>query len=315
MEDTTIKQLTQRIQTNIGEVIIGKDDVIRKLLVGILCGGHILLEDVPGTGKTSLAKALAKSVGCMFKRVQFTPDLLPSDIIGMNYYQQKQEVFLLRQGPVFTNILLADEINRATPRTQSSLLECMEEHQVTIDGTTYSLEEPFIVIATQNPIETQGTFPLPEAQLDRFFIRLAVGYPSNESEQDILKRYILQSPLAKIGTVVSKEELIEAKRMVRNVAVSNAVREYIIAIVDATRNNVQIKLGVSPRGSLALMRASQGFAAIEGRDYVLPDDVKTMAIDVFSHRIICHGSNVLRQETISADIIQQILEQVEVPIP
>lgn len=312
MGDTTVKELTSRISENIGRVILGKEDVIKKLLISIFCGGHVLLEDIPGTGKTSLAKALAKSVDCEFKRVQFTPDLLPSDVTGINFYRQNQEEFVLKKGPIFTNILLADEINRATPRTQSSLLECMEEKQVTIDGITHMLDLPFLVVATQNPIETQGTFPLPEAQLDRFFMKITVGYPSVESEQDILKQYVLQSPIENISAVALKEDIVKAQQLVREVTVSEAVRKYIVLLVNATRSDAAIRLGVSPRGSLALMRAAQGNAAVEGRDYALPDDVKAMAAIVLAHRIICKGSNLLHQDTNSTAIINRLLEETDI---
>lgn len=312
MGDTTVKELTSRISENIGRVILGKEDVIKKLLISIFCGGHVLLEDIPGTGKTSLAKALAKSVDCEFKRVQFTPDLLPSDVTGINFYRQNQEEFVLKKGPIFTNILLADEINRATPRTQSSLLECMEEKQVTIDGITHMLDLPFLVVATQNPIETQGTFPLPEAQLDRFFMKITVGYPSVESEQDILKQYVLQSPIGNISAVALKEDIVKAQQLVREVTVSEAVRKYIVLLVNATRSDAAIRLGVSPRGSLALMRAAQGNAAVEGRDYALPDDVKAMAAIVLAHRIICKGSNLLHQDTNSTAIINRLLEETDI---
>jgi len=309
-----IKSLSDKIKGNIGKVIVGKDDIIDKLLVSCFCSGHILLEDIPGTGKTTLAKALAKSIDCDFKRVQFTPDLLPSDLTGINFYNQKKEDFVFKKGAIFTNILLADEINRSTPRTQSSLLECMEEHQATIDSITYKMNEPFLVIATQNPIETQGTFPLPEAQLDRFFMRIAMGYPNAQSEKDILSNFMLENPLDSLQSVATKEEIIEAQQQVKQITVSEAVKEYIINIITATRNNDNLRLGVSPRGSLALMRASQCYAGVCGREYVLPDDVKAVCEDVLCHRIICKGNNLLKKNRQANEIIQQILESVAVPI-
>jgi MoxR-like ATPase len=314
MSKTILSNLCEKVAQNVQKVIVGKDDVIEKLLISCLCSGHVLLEDIPGTGKTTLAKALAKSVDCDFRRVQFTPDLLPSDVTGINYYNQKQEEFLFKPGPIFTNILLADEINRATPRTQSSLLECMEERQATIDGVTYRMEEPFLVIATQNPIETQGTFPLPEAQLDRFFMRLSMGYPSAEAELSILDTFAKASPLDSLESVVSKEEIIEAQAAVREIAVGAPVREYLMAVVGATRNHAEIRLGVSPRGSLALLRAAQCHAGIRGREYVIPDDVKAVAPDVLAHRILCKGLNLLRQSGSAGEIIAKILDEVPVPL-
>lgn len=314
MEQRSIQSLAERIKENVSKVIIGKDEVVEKLLIAAFCGGHVLLEDIPGTGKTSLAKAIARSLDCRFARVQFTPDLLPSDITGINIYNQKQEEFVLKKGPVFTNILLGDEINRATPRTQSSLLECMEERQATIDGVTYPLEAPFWVIATQNPIETQGTFVLPEAQLDRFFVKLSMGYPAPDKEQEILDRYIRQSPLESLAPVASREELVQVQQAVREVTVSDPVQGYIVALANATRKESNIQLGVSPRGSLALLRASQGCAAVHGRDYVLPDDVKEMAIPVLAHRIILRGGGLLRQQNATEDVIRNILSWVEAPI-
>lgn len=307
------KELSDKLRSNISGVIIGKDDVIEKVIISVLCGGHILLDDVPGTGKTTLAKALAKSIGCEFSRIQFTPDLLPSDLTGINYFNQKESDFTFRPGAVFTNILLADEINRATPRTQSSLLECMEERQVTVEGHTYRLDEPFVVIATQNPIEIQGTFPLPDAQLDRFFMRLSIGYPEAALEKEIMNCYMTESPLEATKTVVSSEEIIEAKKAVRKTKVSEAVKDYILQIVAATRNNDKIHLGVSTRGSLALMRAAQGRAAVSGRDYVMPDDVKSVAEDVLAHRIIIKGSSIYSKSLSAVDLINGILGSVSVP--
>ena len=307
------QELSAKIRENISKVIIGKDDVIDKAVIALFCRGHVLLEDIPGTGKTSLAKALAMSVDCSFSRIQFTPDLLPADVTGINFYDRKSDEFRFRKGAVFTNILLADEINRATPRTQSALLECMEERQVTADGSCYPLESPFMVVATQNPIEIQGTFPLPEAQLDRFLMQLEMGYPSFENELDILKSYANSSPAAALSAVATADEIIAAQNEVFAVTVNGAVREYILNIITATRNNQKLRLGVSPRGSLALMRAAQGHAACDGRSYVLPDDVKAMASDVLSHRVIRKASGFGSSHAASAEIINEILSEVTVP--
>ena len=256
MAQDTIQALAQHLNESIGKVIKGKEDVIRKVTVCLLCGGHILLEDIPGTGKTTLVKSLARSVNASFTRVQFTPDLLPTDLTGANIYNQKTGEFTFKPGPVFTQILLADEINRATPRTQSSLLECMEEGQVTVDGQTHILEKPFFVVATQNPIEIQGTFPLPEAQLDRFFMRLAMGYPPAENEREMLAEFMLGSPLESISPVTDTDEILKAQQKIRQVHVSEAVQEYLLRIVAATRSHDRVRLGVSPRGSIAFLRAS-----------------------------------------------------------
>lgn len=310
----SLQSAADRLIASVGQVIKGKDDVIRKTAVCLFCGGHILLEDVPGTGKTTLAKALSRSIdGMAFTRVQFTPDLLPGDLTGGNIYNQKTQEFIFRPGPVFTNILLADEINRATPRTQSSLLECMEEGQVTVDGETRRLEQPFFVVATQNPVEIQGTFPLPEAQLDRFFMRLAMGYPQKESERQMLNAFVRENPLDSLEPVMSREELLEGRRQVREIRAGEAVQDYILAIVEATRSHEKIRLGVSPRGSLALLRAAQAWAGISGRDYVIPDDVKAVCCDVLSHRLLCRGSHLSQGPQFAREVLTELLHQVPVP--
>lgn len=308
-----VREMAQKISENIEKVIIGKSDKIEKVLISMLCSGHILLEDIPGTGKTTLAKALAKSLGCSFSRIQFTPDLLPSDLTGINFYNQGKGEFIFKAGPVFTNILLADEINRATPRTQSSLLECMEERQVTIDGQTHTLSRPFLVIATQNPVEIQGTYPLPEAQLDRFFIRLDMGYPDAESEQKMLENLGGHALAQSLEPVVAAEDIIAAQNTILTVKVCPQVREYIVRIITATRNNEKIRLGASPRGSIALTKAAMAAAALDGRDYVLPDDVKKVAADVLAHRIICRGRGTSQSQT-SQQIIENILDTTPAPI-
>lgn len=307
-----ISVLGNKVKNNISKVIIGKSEVIDIILTSIIAGGHVLLEDVPGTGKTMIAKALSKSIGGDFKRVQFTPDLLPSDITGINYYNQKFGEFTLRKGPIFTNILLADEINRATPRTQSSLLECMEEKQVTIDGTTFKLDKPFLVIATQNPVETAGTFPLPEAQLDRFFVKLNMGYPTMEEAKEIYRRFICDNPIEQLSEVCSKEELLEASKSYYEVYVSEDIQEYMLKIVQATLSYEGVILGVSPRGSLALLKGCQAYAALMGREYVIPDDVKLMAKYTLCHRMIVKDSLRLRGTT-SQDILEEILKKIETP--
>lgn len=280
------KEFLEKITENIGKVIIGKEEIIKLLLTALLADGHVLLEDVPGTGKTKLAKSLAKSLDAEFHRIQFTPDLLPGDITGLSIYDQKKEEFVLRKGPAFTNILLADEINRATPRTQSGLLECMEERQITIDGETYPAGIPFFVIATQNPVETLGTFPLPEAQMDRFMMMLSMGLPSKEEECRILERYMKEEPLMVLQPVVSLEELEQAKTEIKNVFVHTCVLEYIVDIVSATRNGENVLMGVSPRGTLALLHCAKAYAYLQGRNFVTPDDVKALAVPVLSHRVV-----------------------------
>ena len=312
MEINEIKELSEKIKQNINKVIIGKSQVIDVIITAMIAGGHVLLEDVPGTGKTVMAKTLAKSIGASFKRVQFTPDLLPSDLTGINYYNQKVGEFTFRSGPIFTNILLGDEINRATPRTQASLLECMEEKQVTLDGKTYILDKPFLVIATQNPVETQGTFPLPEAQLDRFLVKLHMGYPSLEEGKQIMQRFIMNNPLEELEVVCSKEELIDASKSVLKVQVADEIQEYMLKIVEGTLNHTSVVLGVSPRGSLALLKACQVYAAINGRNFVTPEDVKLLSPYVLSHRIILKDKIKFMGVT-SNSIIEELLNTIPVP--
>lgn len=281
----------EKIKANVSKVIIGKEDVIQLLLASLAAGGHVLLEDVPGTGKTVLAKSLAKSMDFRFKRVQFTPDLLPSDVVGLSYYNQEKGAFVFKEGPVFTNLLLADEINRATPRTQSSLLECMGEGQVTVDGKTCDLGRPFFVIATQNPVETIGCFPLPEAQMDRFIMKINMGSLSYEEERALVDRYIKDEPLEGISPVCSLEDVAVMQKKCREVYVHNDLRDYIVRLVQATRDNEDTaNTGVSPRGTLALLRASQGYALVSGREYVVPEDIKAVAIPVLAHRLISENS-------------------------
>ncbi len=309
-----IRGLVELIKSNISKVIIGKDDAIDLILVALFCSGHILLEDVPGVGKTMLAKCLAKSINCDFKRIQFTPDLLPSDVTGINFYSQRESEFVFRPGPVFSNIILADEINRATPRTQASLLECMEEGQVTIDGYTRVLLKPFMVIATQNPVETQGTFPLPEAQLDRFFIKIKLGYPSKLESKAILDRFQESSPFSELTCVADTKDIINIQNQFSSVKVNDAIKEYIVDIVDATKTNDRVSLGVSPRGALALMRASQAMAVLKGRQFVLPDDVKLTAVPVLAHRLILKGHSMNIGSVSPEAIITGVLEKVPVPV-
>lgn len=307
-----IIQLREELKKNIQKVIVGKDDVIDLLLVCILCSGHTLLEDVPGMGKTMLAKALSKSIDSSFSRVQFTPDLLPSDLMGLNYFNQKEGKFVFKRGPIMNQIILADEVNRATPKTQSSLLEAMEEHQVTVDGVTYQLKEPFFVIATQNPVETSGTFELPEAQMDRFFMKISMNYPTVEEEKMILYRFKEENPLNSLLPVSNSEDIIKARREVEKIHVSDAVTEYIIELVNETRNHKDLDLGVSPRGTLALFKGAQAYAALKDRNYVLPDDVKKIAVEVMSHRIIV-SSHAEALGIKSESLIWEIVENTKAP--
>ena len=305
-----VAALAKALRENVSKVIIGKEQEIDLVLTAMLSGGHVLLEDVPGTGKTTLAKALAKSLQCAFARVQFTPDLLPADVTGMRVYNQHEGSFAFVKGPAFTNILLADEINRATPRTQSALLECMEEKQITEGGVTYALDKPFVVIATQNPIETQGTFPLPEAQLDRFLMRLSLGYPKGEEAVALMQRFIAAQPLQDLTPVAQASNVVKAAEDCRAVRVDVDVMKYMAALVEAARDADKVRLGPSPRALLALMRACQVYAAIHGRDYVIPDDVKALAVPVLAHRIVLRGVNYqLNPE----HFVRELLNKVDAP--
>ena len=308
----TITSVYTRIRENISRVIVGKSDTIDLLIVSLLCGGHVLLEDVPGTGKTVLIKSLAASVDCVYKRIQFTPDLLPSDITGVNFFNMKKLEFEFVPGPIFANIVLADEINRATPKTQSGLLECMEEMQATIDGKTTKLARPFMVIATQNPVESMGTFPLPEAQLDRFLMKGKMDYPNHVEGVDILARFDRADPLATLAPVVTADELTAAIEALPQVYICPEIMSYIVSIVERTRNYPKIILGVSPRGALSLMKASKGFAAIAGRNYVTPDDVKRAAHPVLEHRLMLENALRIQKNAASA-VIDDILGMVAVP--
>lgn len=308
-----IAEAAKRVRENVQKVIVGKADVIDLALVAVLCEGHILIEDVPGIGKTTLARSLAASLGCTFRRIQFTPDLLPSDVTGISFFNQKTQAFEFRPGPVMSQVVLADEINRATPRTQSALLEAMQEQQITVDGDTYRLPRPFLVLATQNPIELEGTFPLPEAQVDRFLMRLSIGYPAESEEHQMLLRFERSDPLEALSAVTSPEELIAMQHRVRETRVEESVRGYIVDIARATRTHADIELGVSPRGTLALYRCAQALAAIRDREYVLPDDVKLLAPYVLTHRIIISPTTRLRGRSL-AEVLMDVIEKVPVPV-
>ena len=307
-----IQDFAERVIENVERVIIGKHAEVELSLIALLCGGHVLVEDVPGVGKTSLAKAVARSIGCSFKRLQFTPDMLPSDITGVFIYNQKTNEFEFRPGPIMAQIVLADEINRATPKTQSALLEAMEEHNVTVEGQTFPLPNPFLVLATQNPIEYEGTFPLPEAQLDRFLMRIELGYPRRADEMTVLETQQRAQPLDEISQVVEVRELVEMQQRTREVYVDRLVREYIVELVNATRQHPDVYLGASPRGSLALDHTAQARATLMGRDYATPDDVKYMAVPTLAHRLIVSPGAGVRN-TSTNDVVLELLESVPVP--
>lgn len=309
----TVQEYAVKLRSNISKIIKGKDDKIDLVIMALLSGGHVLLDDVPGTGKTVLAKALARSIDAGFSRIQFTPDLLPSDITGIHFFNMKEQEFMFRAGPVFTNILLADEINRATPRTQSALLQCMEEKQVTIDGELFLIDKPFIVLATQNPVETAGTYPLPEAQLDRFMIKLSVGYSDRESEMQILDNSRAVHPVENLTAVTDKTELLEMMNRVENIKVNEAVRGYIADIGNASRHNSEIKLGLSTRGLIALKNMSQARAALRGREFVTPDDVKTVSPYVCVHRLICRSTVMRDPDCAKREILDKMINELPVP--
>lgn len=306
-------EFREKLNSNVSKVIIGKNKKIDKVIVAFICSGHVLLEDVPGLGKTKLAKAMAKSMNCSFKRIQFTPDLLPSDLTGIYYYNQKSGDFEFRQGPLLSQFVLADEINRATPRTQSSLLECMEERQITVEGNTIKLNRPFFVMATQNPVEQFGTFPLPEAQLDRFFIKLSLGYPEFIEEKNILDRFMEADPLDSLEAVIDIKEIEYVQENYTKVHVNEEIKNYIIEIINATRKHRSVELGCSPRASLSLMKGSQALAAISGRDYVIPEDVKGMAVPVLSHRLILK-SDINTISNRAEEVITEILNTLKTPL-
>ena len=306
-------EIIQKIRANVESAVLGKERTIRLSVVALLAGGHVLLEDAPGLGKTSLARALAKTLGCEFNRLQFTPDLLPSDIVGANVYRPNSGDFEFRPGPVFTNVLLADEINRTTPRTQSALLEAMSEQQVSIEGETLPLPQPFLVIATQNPFEFEGTYPLPENQLDRFMVCLEVGYPDRETEREVFKRHRNGEPTDTLQAVANSNEIVDLQQQVGNIRVDDSIADYILEIVEATRSHSELALGVSTRGALTLYRAAQAMAMVEGRDFVIPDDVKELCIPVLAHRVVCRGAIRDGHRQRAGQILIGITEDLAVP--
>jgi MoxR-like ATPases len=309
---SSVQSFAERLIANVERVIVGKREAVELAVIGLLCQGHLLIEDVPGTGKTMLARSIARSLGCSFSRIQFTPDMLPSDVTGVSIYNQATRQFEFRPGPIMAQIVLADEINRATPKTQAALLEAMEERQVTVDGVTRPLPRPFMVLATQNPIEYEGTFPLPEAQLDRFLMRIRLGYPETEDEVRILERQQFRHPIEELEQVASVEELLEAQEAVRAVYVAPRLKRYIVDLTRRTRQYPDVYLGASPRGSLTLYRAGQARAAIHGRDFVLPDDVKALAIPALGHRVIV-GPTARMRDVTAEQIVEEILRQIPVP--
>ncbi|QFG01926.1 AAA family ATPase [Tepidiforma bonchosmolovskayae] len=312
-EVAQVRDAAERLRASVERVIVGNRHVVDLALVALLCEGHILLEDVPGTGKTTLAKALARSLDCSFRRIQFTPDLMPSDITGITYYNQKLGEFVFREGPLLAQVVLADEINRATPRTQAALLEAMEERQLTVEGTTVRMPSPFLVIATQNPVELEGTFPLPEAQLDRFLLRLRLGYPSEEDEDRMLQRFEAASPLETLAPVIDAPTLVTLARRLQRLYVAPPVRRYIVRLVQATRAEPAFELGASPRAALALFRAARARAALDGRDYVLPDDVKQLVGPVLAHRLILSTQARLRGRDVE-QLLAEVVERIPVPL-
>jgi len=313
IEVKMIADVARRVRENIQKVIVGKDEAIQLTLAAVLCEGNVLLEDVPGIGKTTLARALAISLGCRFRRIQFTPDLLPTDVTGLNWFNQKAQAFEFKPGPIMSQVLLADEINRATPRTQSALLEAMQERQVTIDGVTRPLPRPFMVLATQNPVELEGTFPLPEAQIDRFLLRVVLGYPNEVEENAMVERFRVNDPLPDLQAVTNPEEILALQAERRLIRVEESLRGYIVKIARATRQHPEIELGASPRATLALYQAAQAWAAIQGRDYVIPDDIKTLAPSVLTHRMMIAPQAQLRGRR-PEEVITGIVESVAVPV-
>jgi MoxR-like ATPase len=307
-----VQAIAQKITDNVESVIVGKHEAVQLTIISLLCEGHVLIEDVPGTGKTVLAKSVSKSLGCSFRRIQFTPDMLPSDVTGVSMFNQKTREFEFRPGPVMAQIVLTDEINRATPKTQSALLEAMEEHQITVDGITYPMEAPFLVLATQNPIEYEGTFPLPEAQLDRFMMRISLGYPGNADEVTMLDSQQHAHPVTRVEQVVTGDELIAAQKQIKDVFINDLVKEYIVKLVNATRKHPDVYLGASPRGSIALYKTGQARAAILGRDYVIPDDIKALSMVTLAHRLIISPSARIKNIDPRA-VIQEILDSTPVP--